>query len=205
MRRLHFPKRVRYPVWSVKTITVTGLFVIAVTAASVFLLGKRSVFVETELTLAIVAAALFVFLAVGLYHGVRVRRKDLPGTDVQTFSADGMDWSLPDGLPDIGGGDEGCLGAIAAFVLVVIAAVVAVVLLWFLVNLGFVLWVVLFGAVAYVFYLALRQVFAKSRRTRGNLGASLAYALLYTLLYTGWLFAVVWIADGLLGRRLREG
>ena len=31
------------------------------------------------------------------------------------------------------------------------------------------------------------------------------YALLYTALYTGWLFALVWIAHGLFGSRLRGG
>jgi hypothetical protein len=53
-----------------------------------------------------------------------------------------------------------------------------------------------------VFYLALRQVFARSRVCRGNLGKSVGYALLYTALYTGWLFALVWIAHGLFGPRL---
>ncbi len=210
MRRIarpKFPKRVRYPVWSVKTITVTALFVTAVTAASVFLSGKRSVFVETELTLAIVAAALFVFLAVGLYRGVRVRRRDLPGTDVKGVSAENMDFSIdnmvPDGL-DLGG-DEGCLVAIVGLFVAVIAAVAAVLLLWLVINLGIVLWVFLLAAVAYVFYLALRLVFARSRTCRGNLVASVGYALVYTVLYTGWLFAVVWVAGRLMARGLGRG
>ena len=211
MPRLRIPKRVRYPVWSVKTITVTALFVVTVTALSVFLLGKRSIFVETELTLGIVAAALFVFLAVGLYHGVRVRRRDVP-----TFDAPGVDFAdlgnnLPGnlgdgvGIPDGLDGDEGCLVAVVGLLLAALAAVVLLVVLWVVLNLGIVLWVFLLTALAYVFYLALRQVFARSRTTRGNLGASLGYALFYTLLYTGWLFAVVFIADALIGRRLREG
>ena len=101
MHRPRFPRipnRVRYPVWSVKTVTITALCVIAVTAASVFLLGKRSIFVETEMTLGIVGAALFVFLAVGLYHGVRVKRWDLPGVDVKTVSFGDLAQHLPDSI-----------------------------------------------------------------------------------------------------------
>lgn len=208
MRIPKFPRRVRYPVWSVKTITATTLFVVGVTAAPVFLAGKRSIFVETELTLAILAAALFAFLAVGLYRGVRVRRKDLPGTDVKGFGAENMDFSfdnlgsLPDGLD---GGDEGCLAVVGALLLAAIAGLLLVLVLWVLINLGIVVWVFLLAATAYVFYLALRQVFAKSRVCRGNLPASLGYALWYTILYTGWLFVVVWVAGWVIGPRLRGG
>lgn len=209
MRFPKIPKRVRFPVWSVRTITLTALSVLAVTAIAVFALGTRSLFVETELTLAIVAAALFVFLSVGLYQGARVRRWDLPAVEAKGVSFDDIAQNLPDAL-DVGGGvpdvdAEGCFGSVVAAMLALVAGLLLLVLLWLLLNFGVVLWVFLLAAVSWVFYLALRQVFAKSRVCRGNLGASLGYALLYTLLYTGWLFAVVWIADGLIGRRLGAG
>jgi hypothetical protein len=114
-------------------------------------------------------------------------------------------------LPDLGGfdlgidGDEGCLGALVGLVLAVVVGILLVFVLWILMYLGIVLWLFLLMAVAWVFYLALRQVFAKSRVCQGNLRASLGHALLYTLLYTGWLFALVFIAQGLLGPRLRDG
>src|SRR5688500_3534760 len=96
-RRLRLPRRAKYPIWSVKTITAYALVLILLTATCVFLLGKRSIFRDTELTLAIVSAALFVFLAVGLHHGVRVRRKDLPAAQMP-------DMPTPDfEAPDLGG------------------------------------------------------------------------------------------------------
>jgi hypothetical protein len=47
-------------------------------------------------------------------------------------------------------------------------------------------------AVFWVFNRALRQVFARSRQCHGRLAPSLGYALVFTILYTGWLFALVW-------------
>jgi hypothetical protein len=192
-------------VWSISTITTYALVVIGLTAILVYVLGKRSVFFETELTLGIIAAALFAFLTIGLYHGVRIRRRDLPSATMPEVPTPDFE------LPDLGGfdlgidGDEGCLAVLVGLVLAVIVGILLVFALWILLYLGIVLWVFLLMAVAWVFYLALRQVFAKSRVCKGNLRASVGYALLYTLLYTGWLFALVFIAQGLLGPRLREG
>jgi hypothetical protein len=198
------PRRARYRVWSVRTITALGLITAGLTAALVYGLGKRSIFVETELTLTIIAAALFVFLAASLYHGVRVRRRDIPGEVTGVPIEKALD--APDFVsPVIEGAAEGGLPGIAAAILAVVVAFLALMLLWVLLNLGIVLWVFLLTVVAWVFYLALRQVFAKSRVCRGNVSKSLGYALLYTALYTGWLFAVVWIAHGLFGSRLHAG
>ena len=201
------PKRVRYPVWSVKTITAVAVFVLGVTAASVFLLGKRSVFAETELTLAIAAAALFVFLTVGLYRGVRVKRKDLPGVPVEGLEFADIGQHLPDGIDfsdGIDGDAEGCVGAIVGLLVAIFAGILLILLLWVLLNVGIVVWVFLLAALAWVFYLALRQVFARSRACKGKLGPSLGWAAWYTFLYTGWLFGLVWAAHRILGPGLGE-
>ena len=73
------------------------------------------------------------------------------------------------------------------------------------INLGIMLWVFLLAALSWVFYLALRQVFAKRDVCRGNWPLSCGHALLYTVLYTGWLFALVLIAERLFGPHLRGG
>ena len=203
------PRRVRYPVWSVKTITVLAILVIALTATSVFLIGKKPLFYETELTLAIVAAVLFAFLSVGLYRGVRVKRRDLPGVDAKGVRLGEITEHLPDPatIPDhIDAGDfgEGYLVSLVGLLLAIVVGAILLVLLWLLLNLGILLWVFLIAALAWVFYLALRQIFAKSRVCKGNLAASLGYALMYTVLYTGWLFALVWAAHRLFGGRLAQ-
>jgi hypothetical protein len=202
------PHRVNYHVWSMRTITLVATAVIVVTSLSVFLLGKGSLFRETELTLGIIAAALFAFLTFGLHRGATVKRWDLPGVDQHLVDIG----NLSDGLsnaPDLDfialGAEGGCLGALLGLVLSIFAGVILMILLWIVVNLGIVLWVFMMAALSWVFYLALRQVFAKGEICRGDWLKSMAYALLYTALYTGWLLALVFIADGLLGQRLRHG
>ena len=208
---LHVPHRVDYHVWSMKTITLVAIAVIVVTAVSVFLLGKASLFHETELTLAIIATSLFVFLSIGLFRGVRVKAWDLPGADVKT--PDFAD--IADGLNINGGADgfdvasgldgDGCLSAIVGFFLAVVVGIFLLFFLWMIVTLGILAWVFLLASLSWVFYLALRQVFAKSETCRGNWAKSVGYALLYTGLYTGWLFALVWVAEGLIGAKSRVG
>lgn len=93
---LRVPHRTHYRVWSMRTITLVAIAVVTVTAVSVFLLGKGSLFRETGLTLAIVAAGLF--LAVGLYRGVRVERWELPGVSVKAVGfAKGCDGEYESG------------------------------------------------------------------------------------------------------------
>ena len=95
---------------------------------------------------------------------------------------------------------EGCLGAIVSVLLSVVVLIVLAFLLWFLINVGAVVVLVLFLALAWVFSRALRQVFRHSRTCRGRLAPSLGYAVLYSALYTGWLFALVHLTHYLLHR-----
>jgi hypothetical protein len=204
LKRRRLWRRPTYRVWSIKTITIVALFVVVLTATSVFVFGKRSLFAETELTLVIIAAGLFLFLSVGLYRGIRVRRRDLPGIAASETPLknvmDGMD-PLSTSFEVAGAADD-ILSAIGGFIVALIGLIVLGVVLWILLSLGVVVWVFLLAALAWVFHRALRVVFSKSRVCRGNLAKSLAYALMYTLLYTGWLFALVIVAEAVFGDRL---
>ena len=82
----------------------------------------------------------------------------------------------------------------------VVVLIVLVLALWLLANIGLAVGLVLFLALSWIFCRALRQVFARSRTCRGRLGPSMGYALLYTVLYTGWLFALVHLANFMLTR-----
>jgi hypothetical protein len=199
--------RGHYPVWSVKSIAWLAILTIAVTATAVFLGGRRSLIVELEWTLGVVSAALFTLLAVGLYRGAKLRETEAPSADVK--APDMGDWT-PDGtsLPDIDcpidavdGGDEGCLGAIAGFLLSVVVLMLLLGLLWVFLQFAVIVLFVVMTAIYWVLHLALRQVFAHSDDCRGKLARSLGFASLYTILYTGWLFALLLIASGLLGSR----
>jgi hypothetical protein len=190
----------QYPVWSAKSIALLALLALILSALLVYGLGKKSLFVETELTLAVIAAGLFVFLTVGLYRGVRIRKEQL--TTEVSVNADfidmgGLDW------PDVGLDldPEGIVGAIVSLIVAVVVVILLTLVAWALLTFLWGLVVVLAVAVFWVFNRALRQVFAHSRRCRGNLAASLGYAALYTGLYTGWLFALVWAIHHFVGIR----
>lgn len=198
----------RLRVWSIKTVTVVALIVAALSAGSIFFFGHRSIFAETELTLGAIAMALFLFLTIGLYHGVRVRRRDIPSLTFQPIAADrfNFDSGVPDLDCPIDAAGEGCLYLLLGILFWAIAIVVILFLTWLLVNLGIWLGVVLAPALTWMFYRALRLVFAHSRQCKGKLWPSAGKACLYTILYTGWLFAAVELtrahAIGLSGARM---
>ncbi len=212
----------RYPIWSTKAILIISLPVLVTIAALVVILSDRSLFVETQLTLLIIALCLFAFLTVGLYRGVRLERpnKDKLGRAVVEFDSregaqgpkwadflDGLFFFPPVDLPHIdvphfdlgdasGVGDD-LVGCLMTLVLWVAALVLIVALLWLLSQVIAALPVIIL-ALYWIFYRALRVVFSKSRLCRGRLLPSMGYGLLYTILYTGWIFAVLWIGRFLL-------
>lgn len=197
----------RTPVWSARTITLLSLFTLALTAALVYALGHRSLLVETDRLLAVTSLALFTFLTVGLYKGARVRH-DLDPTDFRAVSFDRLGdltpdlASAPDCPLDLVGDDlgGGLLGLLFSLLLSVVLLLAFVTVGWLLINLGLGLTFLLLLALGYAFSRALRQVFSHRHTTRGRLAPSLAYAVLYTLLYTGWLFVLAHTANHFLNR-----
>jgi len=173
-------------VWTASSIALAGGLAAVVASVSVFLLGHKSFFVETEISMAIVAAGLFVFLTVGLYRGARVPQES---PDMRPGLLPGM--PDPDFINLIGGDDP--ISFVLSIVLSIVVTIVLVVLTWLVLSMLWGLLIVASLAVFYVFNRALRQVFARSRQCQGKLGPSLGYALLYTTLYTGWLFVLAWI------------
>lgn len=196
--------RGHYPVWSVKSIAWLSLATAIVTGTIVAVSGKRSLIVELEWTVGIVAAALFAMLAIGLYRGARLREKEAPSAELS--KVDLSDWTPDTGLPDMdcpldavdGGGDElGCLGVIAGVVLSLVAFVALFLLLWVFLQVAVIVLFVVMTAIYWVLHLALRQVFAHSEDCHGNLARSVGFATLYTVLYTGWLFGLLVLASAM--------
>lgn len=92
-------------------------------------------------------------------------------------------------FPDTG---DDLIGIIISIVLWILVSVVLLTVLFFLAN---VIWAVLLvlGLIIYwVFYRALRQAFIKSRICKGNILKSIGYGFVYTVLYTGWIFGIIW-------------
>lgn len=192
--------RPRYPVWSVKPVTMLLVVSVALTAVLVLWLGRRPVVQELEITLGIVAGLLFVFLSVGLHRGVRLKEREPPPLEIPSvqMDADPVDAAH---ISDFGlGADGGCLGAIVGLLLSVLVAVVLLGLLSLFMQIAVAILAVLAAGLYWIFHLALRQVFAHSKDCHGRLARSLGFAAWYTILYTGWLFAVLLAAGYLTSR-----
>lgn len=214
----------RYPVWSTRIVVLISVAVIVTITLLVFALSDRSIFVESQISLGIIALCLFAFLTIGLYRGARLER---PGKDELDRSVENLEggrgkvnpswvdfldalfaFGPPDvshaqlphfemphidlgGGSDLGSGDDllGCLGGLVLWIVVMILIVAAV---WLLAQAIAVLPVIVV-MLYWVFYRALRVVFARSKTCRGRLLRSTGYGLLYTILYTGWVFVLLWI------------
>lgn len=199
LKRIRTRER-RYPIWSVRSVVAVGLVGFALTAGLVLLMGPGRLITRLEVTLAVVAGALFLFLSVGLHSGARVRKREDVAGELKTV---GMPESVGEtdvgSWFDIGAGadDLGCAGVILWLLALLLVPVVMVFLFVVVANVGLVLFFLVALTTGWLFQRALRQVFARSRRCRSDLAASLLYAGWYTLLYTGWLFAVLVLVDRL--------
>lgn len=205
-RYAHLLRQPRYPVWSVRSAALVTLLVLAISAGLQLLLGPVSIFHRVELTLGVCGVALFGFLAIGLHRGARVKRKGLPAA--QWTSPMTLDEALRSG-PDLASGidvpaelvGEGCLGAIVAVVLWLLMLLFAGVVLWAMLELGIAVMVGFSFGLCWVLYRALRRAFAMSRRCRGDWPRSLTWASVYTILYLGWLWALLQVGAWLIARR----
>jgi len=206
----------RYPIWSARAIALVSLPVVIIIIVLVFWISHSPAFVELQITLQVIAAVLFAFLTLGLYRGVRLER---PHREPLSFTPLGQSTGSPETKPSRGealelvfrimaemrppridldmgdapGGADDLLGCLASIVIWIVASIVLAFLLWLLAQ---VLWATLFVLIAalyWLFYRALRIVFARSRLCKGKLLLSMQYGLLYTVLYTGWIFGLLWL------------
>ena len=179
-----------------KSVFVVSAIVIAVTSLTVYFTGihyHRSVNDNLLISLSIIAIVLFVFMTYGLFKGIGLVN-NFP--KFKKFKSGEM-IDLPMGKNsvsgvDVGDGIEGLLFSIVSWILLTIAFVI------FLVFLEAVLWLSIFVILAmlyWIFFRALKLVFSKAKITQGHFFKSIAFALGYTLLYTGWIFAIVFIAE----------
>lgn len=186
--------RNRYQILSARTITLLSIITIAVVFVLDFVLGHKSLLVEIERSVGILSICLFLFLSHFLYRGVRLKNEPLVNGKWKPFK--GSDYAdvmtnIPDVVPSFELVGEGLGGIILSILSWIVATVVLLFLLYVLANLVWGLIFVLAVVVYWIFYRALRLAFIKSRLCRGKIVSSLGYSLLYTTLYTGWIYGVL--------------
>jgi len=181
-----------------KSTFIVSLIVIILTVLSVWLLGlgKHHTMIENSLlSTAILSSAFFLFIAIGLYGGYKL--KDNLGRITDKF-----DWkkiehlksldSPNSDMPDVG---DGIVGIIFGVILWLIISFVISFLLWVF---GAILWIIVLlfiGMLYWIFFRALRLVFKKSSDCRGQFDRSVMFAFFYTILYSSWVFGIIYIAS----------
>jgi len=178
-----------------KTVFIIALVAIGLTVLTVYLTGvdyNRSLTTNLYISLGIISTSLFLFLTYALYRGTKLidnypKFKNYePGTIMHNAT-----------LPEFGGIDGGDgIGGLIISILLWIAVTVAIIV--FLILFEALFWLslfIIFASLYWVFVRALRMVFYKARRTRGDLPASVVNAATYTVLYTAWLFGIALIID----------
>ncbi len=176
-----------------KTVFTVSLIVILLTILSVWLFGlgmHRTVFANSILSTSLLSLSFFLFLAVGLYNGIKLKDDMGKITDkIKLSKIPNLGELAPaTDLLTVGDGLEGILLSIFLWI------VMTILLLIFLWLFGAVLWsgiLVFIAALYWIFFRALRLVFKNSNRCKGNLATSVGYAFSFTALYIFWVYVII--------------
>jgi len=188
----------KYKILNSRNIFIITLIVITLTIITVWLFGlgdHRSFFENSLLSTTLLSVAFFLFISIGLFKGIKLR--DNLGEITDRFDPSKIDFireavadrSIED-APDI---SEGIFGIIISLILWFIMAVVISYLCW---AFGAIIWfsILTFIAMLYwIFFRALRLVFKKSEKCKGNYSNSILYGLSFTILYNFWIYAIIFM------------
>ena len=179
-----------------KSVFIISLIVVGLTALTVYLSGLsayRPLIANFYISLGIIAFCLFLFLFYGLYYGVELIDNFPP---FPKFRLDNTNLP-PEGVSEISGVEVG--DGIEGIILSVIWWILMSILLFvMLILFEAVFWFSLMAILTllyWVFFRALKLVFSLSTQTKGNWSLSIAYSLVYTILYTGWIFGIVYLVS----------
>ncbi|EKE07207.1 MAG: hypothetical protein ACD_18C00158G0004 [uncultured bacterium] len=177
----------------IKNFIIISIIVISLVSYLVFSFGHKSIYEELNITLLIIASILFLFLSIGIYHGLNIEPQEKI-TKWRKFKTSIFDTLYHFDLNifnimEIGG----IVGIIMAIIMWIVVSIFLLVILTFLANLIWGLLLFLFGVTYWIFYRALHQVFLKTKKCKGNLLKSIYYSLFYTIMYIGWIFILIYI------------
>lgn len=182
-----------------KSLLIAFVGTVLVTVMLVYLTGltsHRSVLDNSLISLTVLALFFFFFLVIGLYNGLNVldnysHRLQLSWRNARRRTPDSS-WasSFPDvSAPDVGDGLGGIIVGIILWIVLSILLIATLVLLQAVVWVTLVLMII---AIYWVFIRGLRLIFSKSPQCEGNFLKSVAYASGYTIMYIGWIYAVIY-------------
>ncbi|MBT1688027.1 hypothetical protein [Dawidia soli] len=207
-------KRSPYRLIGARNIFIVTLLVVVLTILSVYFWGlghHRTFFENSMMSTTVLAITFFSFTVIGLYRGVKIRDDVGKLTDLyqskflrSEYSSIGGKKSstahsstfyegltLGDATPD---GDD-IFGIIIAIIFWLFVAVVLAFALAFIGDILIVSLLAFVGMLYWIFFRALRLVFKNSNRSKGDLLESMKWGMLYTFLYSGWVYGILFIVE----------
>jgi hypothetical protein len=173
-------------IWKLSTVVWNSIFVIILIWFLVMFIPKKSVYNELENLIIIVALPLFIFLTSGLYVGAKIRHKPIAPKFTLFKKTLNISFDSFEALDFFG--EIPFLAWIPATIFVIVFTFFSVVAFGSaLVGLIFIL--------SWIIYRAVRLVFIKSYLCKRNFIKSVLIAALYTFLYSGWLYGIVWVLE----------
>lgn len=177
-----------------KTVIAATIMIVPMLTLLIYISGlqqHRSLYLNSLLSTTVVSIIFFCFISTGLYRGWTIQ-DDAASIDhyfslwrkPREYGADltNVDLSVEEG------GVEGCIVSLVVWIVV---GLFGAIIFWLL---GAIVWgtVLAIAAMLYwIFLRAYRLIFGHAGRCRAQLGRSLATALLFTILYNCWIYAII--------------
>jgi hypothetical protein len=180
------------------TVFISTIVIILTLVSIVYLTGlesHRSLYLNSLITITILAVIFICFITVGLYNGWKL--KDDLGNFKKYFSKypEPSNVTIEPSPPEFSGDDIG--GCLLSIVLWIVIGLFGSLILWLI---GAFFWgtiLVLAGLLYWIIFRAIRLIFRNSATTKGNIARSIRIALVYTLIYISWIYAIILIGHSL--------
>jgi len=178
-----------------KTVFISTLIIVPTLSLIIYLTGvgrHRTLYLNSLISTTILSIVFLIFITVGLYNGWKL--SDRYGNFLDKLKL----WKKPEssGL-DLSHFDfnhveaESCIGTIGSILLWITIAVFGALIFW---AIGAIVWATILltaGLLYWIIFRAYRLIFRNSKRCKGYLLKSVGTALLYTLLYNCWIYAII--------------
>jgi hypothetical protein len=195
-----YPSRAKRPKWSLKTHFWAAVLIAVLASVCVFVISEKNIWVELEITVSVLLVISFAYFLFLFYHGVRFEKNETFSFTWKTFRLDNSWFEFlgtggPSGLFTEIGAEAGPLGCVVGALLDLVVSFLLIIILAFLIWLGFNIaatgFVALLLPLYFLFRRSLRIAVARGRTCRGNLGKSLEYAFVVTVMNMIWLYLVI--------------
>jgi hypothetical protein len=177
-----------------KTVVVLISFVILFSFGFDYFLNLKTphaLYENALFILSFLACTLFVLMGCGLYFGLKLKDNIGKLTDHIDIK------KLPDfsgGTPDVSELIEnmgGIVEGLGGFLFAILAAIILIVFGWAIVLVSWYLIIFLAAILYWIFFRAIRLVLKYSMQCKGNVLLSLQYSLVYTFLYSSWMYGII--------------